>query len=141
MKIKLAMEVAQQFEATEASARSLAGTSTSANGSVHGVKSSGPVSMPKGKRGATCTCYRCGYNKLMMVTKRVMLSVLLVVKIVKNGVKRDISQSAVEPSQPRRSQQIKFVTTARPVPQHLLLIQVRATVLAMLGRENVMLYL
>ena len=48
MKIMLAMEVAQQFEATEASARGLAGTSTSANGSVHGVKSSGPASMPKG---------------------------------------------------------------------------------------------
>ena len=56
------MEVAEQFEATDASARGLAGTSTSANGSVHGVKSSGPVSMPKGKRGATCTCYRCGYD-------------------------------------------------------------------------------
>ena len=56
------MEVVQQFEATEASARGVAGTSTSAKGSVYGVKSSGPVSNPKQKRGATCTCYRCGYD-------------------------------------------------------------------------------
>ena len=79
-------------------------------------------------------------DAVMMVTKRVMLSVLLVVKNVKNVVKRDTLQSAVEPSQPRRSQRIKFVTTARPVPQQLLLIQVRASVLAMLVRENVMLF-
>ena len=56
------MEVVQQFEATEASVRSVAGTSTSAKGSVYGVKLSGPVGNPKGKRGATCTCYRCGYD-------------------------------------------------------------------------------
>ena len=137
LNIKLAMEVAQQFEATESSAHGSAGTSTSANGSVHGVKSSGSVSMPEGNVELLVLVT----DVVMVVTKRVMLSVLLVVTIVKNAVERDILQSPVKPSQPRRSQRIKFVTATRPVPQQLLLIQVGATVLAMLVRENVMLYL
>ena len=41
-------------------------------------------------------------DAVMMVTTRVMFSVLLVVKIVKSLVDRDILQSAVEPSQPRQ---------------------------------------
>ena len=52
---------------------------------------------------------------VMIFTKRVMLSVLHVVNVVKIVVERDILQSAiVEPSQPRRSPRITFVTTAGP---------------------------
>ena len=112
MKIKLVIEIAEQFEARDASACGLAGTSISANGSVHGVKSSGPVSMPKGNVELLVLVT----DMVIMFTKRVMLSVLLVVKIVKNVVARDILQSAVKPSQPRRSQRIKFVTTCPLYP-------------------------
>ena len=45
---------------------------------------------------------------VMIVTKRVMLSVLHAVNVVKTVVEWDILQSAiVEPSQPRRTNQIR----------------------------------
>ena len=92
------MEVAQKFEGTEANALGLAGTSASANGSVHSVETSGPVSMPN----VNMELLALVTDADMMVTTRVMLSVLLVVKIVRSLVDRDILQSAVEPSQPIR---------------------------------------
>ena len=77
MKIKLAMKVAQQFETTEANTRGLASTSIIANGSVHSVKTSGPVSMAKGN----VELLMLVTYVVMMVTKRVMLSLLLLVKL------------------------------------------------------------
>ena len=91
------MEVAQKFEGTEANALGLAGTSASANGSVHSVKTSGPVSMVNGN----VELLALVTDPVMMVTTRVMFSVLLVVKVVKSLVDRDILQSVVEPIQPR----------------------------------------
>ena len=98
LNIKLAMEVAQKFEGTEVNALGLAGTSASANGSVHSVKTSGPVSMLNGN----VELLALVTDAVMMVTTRVMFIVLLVIKIMKSLVDRNVLQSAIEPSQPRR---------------------------------------
>ena len=77
------MKVAQQFETTEANTRGLASTSIIAYRSVHSVKTSGPVSMAKGNVELLILVTYV----VMMVTKRVMLSLLLLVKLWKCGRK------------------------------------------------------